>query len=54
MTRNSIPTIPTVNKAAANFLARGRWASAALREVSMCVNPVAVAGAGGYQDDKKD
>jgi len=53
MARNPTPTIPTVNKAAANFPATGRTASAAEREVSMCVNPVTVEGDGGCCDDKK-
>jgi hypothetical protein len=53
MARNLTPTIPTVNKAAANFPATGRTASAAQREVSMCVNPVTVEGDGGCCDDKK-
>src|SRR5271166_420707 len=39
MARNPTPTIPTVNRVAANLPASGRRASAAWRVVSMCVMP---------------
>ena len=41
MARNPTLTLPTGNKAAANFPAKGHTASAAQREVSMC-DPLAL------------